>query len=326
MPELGLRFDMRASRPDALPELYAAARHLATRADEAGLDFLQVSEHHHADDGYCPSPLVLAAGLAGCTARIRLRIGVLVLPLHDPVRVAEDAAVLDLASAGRLELAVGAGYRPVEFTMLGADFTDRGALMDDGIRALLDAWTGEPFTYRGRRVLVRPRPQQDPLPLLVGGSSPVAARRAARFGLGFLPTLPGLVDDYLRECARLGVQPGRALYPAPHFLLVSEDPERSWAELGPNLLHDNNAYARGYAAAGSVSPKFRVLADPAELRAGGMYRICTPSEAVELGRSLGPDHLLSLHPLAGGMPAEAAVAAVELFLSEVVPALRSSHG
>jgi hypothetical protein len=106
--------------------------------------------------------------------------------------------------------------------------------------------------------------------------------------------------------------------------MVSEDPDRTWHDVGEYLLHDNNAYAGWYAEVGRTSPKFEVLTDPRELRAAGTYQICTPAEAVALASAAGPDHLLSLHPLAGGMPVQHAFAAVQLFLDEVLPAVRAA--
>ena len=108
----------------------------------------------------------------------------IVAPLYDPLRLAEDIAVLDLSSGGRLITVAGIGYRPEEYAALGRDFERRGALQDEALETLLSAWTGELFDYRGRKVRVTPRPYTRPHPMLfVGGSSRPAARRAARLGL-----------------------------------------------------------------------------------------------------------------------------------------------
>src|SRR6187397_1749408 len=118
--QLSLKFDLRAPQwgtPAA--ELYAAAIDMCEWADDAGFDVVRFLEHHGSDDGYCPSPLVMAAAAAARTSRIRIRVRALILPLHDPLRIAEDAAVVDVISRGRLELVVAAGYVRSEFAMFG---------------------------------------------------------------------------------------------------------------------------------------------------------------------------------------------------------------
>ena len=150
----------------------------------------------------------------------------MILPLHDPLRVAEDVAVLDLASGGRVDLVIGAGYVPAEFAMFERAIADRPRLVEEGMQALMQAWTGEPFEYRGRTVRVTPRPLQRPRPsLALGGSSPASARRAARLADRFVPALPQLWKHYRAERERLGqpVPPGGRV--GPLFLHVAEDPD-----------------------------------------------------------------------------------------------------
>src|ERR1700761_8422980 len=165
MPNLNLRFDMRNPQPGTdKAELYKAAIEMAVWADARGFDTVQFSEHHGSPDGYLPSPIVLAAAVAARTKRLKIRFGVLLLPLHDPIRLAEDLAVLDIVSNGRLTVAFGAGYAAHEFEMFGVDLKDRVKLIEEGIAAIKSAWTGEPFIYRGRRARVMPTPVQQPHP------------------------------------------------------------------------------------------------------------------------------------------------------------------
>jgi alkanesulfonate monooxygenase SsuD/methylene tetrahydromethanopterin reductase-like flavin-dependent oxidoreductase (luciferase family) len=160
-------------------------------ADAHGVDVIRVSEHHGSEDGYCPSPLTALAAIAGRTRRVRLRTMALLLPLYDPVRMAEDVAALDLVSAGRIELVIGAGYRESEFALFGKDRSTRGRQVEEGIAVLRRAWAGEEFSYQGRPVIT-PQPYQTGGPaLLLGGSSHAAARRAARIADGFVPTDEG---------------------------------------------------------------------------------------------------------------------------------------
>src|SRR5688572_17203361 len=124
-------------------ELHRAALDMAAWADRVGIHAVALSEHHGTGDGYLPSPIVAASAIAARTERILINISALLLPLHDPLRVAEDLAVADLLSGGRISVVLGLGYREEEYTMFGAPWADRGAHFDECIQVLLDAWSGE---------------------------------------------------------------------------------------------------------------------------------------------------------------------------------------
>lgn len=178
-----MRFDMRAPTWGAAStaELYGAALDMAQWGEEHGAMALVVSEHHHADDGYLPSPLVLASALAARTKTVPISVGAVLAPLHDPVRLAEDMVVLDCLSGGRASFVLAVGYRPEEYEMFGHDFGARGKRMDEVIGVLQQAFTGEPFEYDGRQVLMGTRPATPGGPMLfIGGHSKPALRRAAR--------------------------------------------------------------------------------------------------------------------------------------------------
>jgi alkanesulfonate monooxygenase SsuD/methylene tetrahydromethanopterin reductase-like flavin-dependent oxidoreductase (luciferase family) len=149
--------------PSAMADRYQASLDMAAYADTHGFALVTLEEHHGADDGWSPSPLVSAGLVFGRCPRIHVVIMALLLPLHDPVRLAEDIAVLDLASGGRLSIVGGLGYRPQEYELLGKSWADRGRLMDEAVDTLLKAWTGEPFEYRGTTVRVTPIPFTRPL-------------------------------------------------------------------------------------------------------------------------------------------------------------------
>src|SRR6185369_3235850 len=233
--------------PNEMSARYRAFVEMAGYAEANGFAMLTLEEHHGADNGWSPSPLIMAGLIFGATKNIGVNISALLLPLHDPMRVAEDIAVLDLASGGRLTTILGLGYRPSEYAAHGKDWSRRGRLMDEAVQALLDAWTGEPFDYRGTTVRVTPRPLTQPHPMvLLGGTSPAAAKRAARFGLPYFPAahLPELEALYYEECAARGtagfcVMPGVDTY----MLHVADDPDRAWAELGEHFLHEASTYA-----------------------------------------------------------------------------------
>ncbi len=319
---LQIRFDLRApSFGPPIERLYAAALEQAAWADAHGFEAVMVSEHHGASDSYLPSPLVVAAALAARTKRIRLRTGALVLPLHDPVRVAEDVAVLDLLSGGRAEIMIAAGYVPSEFAMFGRDLRERARLLEEGIAVLEKAWTGEPFDYQGRRVQVTPRPLQTPRPpILLGGSTVSSAKRAARLADGYIPTIPNLFKIYEEECARLGKKPAPREGGGPLFLHLAKDPEEGWANVGRHVLHDVNAYATWAEQAGVASP-FARSADLDAVKRTGAYQVMTPEACLAMCRALRDGSVLMFHPLLGGIDPDVANESLELFAREVWPRL-----
>jgi probable F420-dependent oxidoreductase len=178
--------------------LYAAALEQVQAAERQGYDWVNVTEHHVAADGYLPAVLAVLAAMAAVTQRIRLSTGMLILTLHHPLRIAEEAAVVDVISGGRLTLGIAVGYREVEFDALGVDYETRGRRFRESVEILQQAWRGEPFTYRGEvfqipEVVVRPQPVQRPsIPLWFGGTTPVALRRAVEHQS---PCFPGATDD-----------------------------------------------------------------------------------------------------------------------------------
>ncbi|MEU8849931.1 LLM class flavin-dependent oxidoreductase [Streptomyces sp. NPDC048384] len=321
MPVTVVRFNL--VEPDATPASlaarYRAALEMAAYADEHGITTVQTEEHHGADNNWLPSPFAFAAAVFGATRRIAVTVSAIIGPLHDPLRLAEEIAVLDLLSGGRLVTVAGIGYRPEEYALFDVDWKRRGRLQDELLETLLKAWTGEPFEYRGRTVRVTPRPYTDPHPLLlVGGSSKAAARRAARLGLPFFPSahLPELEAYYKERLVEYGTE-GWTMMPAAEtpLLHVAEDPDRAWAQYGKHFLHEARTYASWQS--GEIRSAVKSGATTvAELRAEGVYRIVTPEECVALGHAN-----YVLHPLSGGMPVEEGWRSLRLFCERVLPGL-----
>jgi alkanesulfonate monooxygenase SsuD/methylene tetrahydromethanopterin reductase-like flavin-dependent oxidoreductase (luciferase family) len=320
-----IRFDMRAPSwgPASAAELHIATLEIAEWADRVGFDSAVVSEHHGAVDGFLPSPIVAAAAIAGRTRRIGISISALLAPLHDPIRIAEDLAVLDLLSEGRVTTILGLGYRPEEYEMFDAPWETRGAWFDEWVQGLLDAWKGEDFVFRDRKVLpVTPAPFTDPHPpIFIGGRSKAAARRAARFGLNFFPDSsdPALRDAYEAACRAEGNEPGLMVTPEDPvtFVFVHDDPDGYWERIGPHVLHEATTYA-GWQREGETSSASTDATSIEELKAGDRFAVLTPDEAVEHGR----DGNLLLYPLCGGIPPELAWESLHLVEHEVLPRVR----
>jgi alkanesulfonate monooxygenase SsuD/methylene tetrahydromethanopterin reductase-like flavin-dependent oxidoreductase (luciferase family) len=320
-----LRFDMRAPAdgPAEIGDLYATAIEMSVWAEQHGALSVVVSEHHRSPDGYLPSPLILATAIAARTTTIPITIAALLVPLYDPVKLAEDMAVLDVISGGRVAHIAGLGYRPEEYEMFGQSMGERGRRMDECLAVLQRAWAGETFEYDRRTVCVTPQPSTPGGPFLMyGGGTPAAARRAARFGLGFFAQTwaPGLEDAYRSECERLGSEPGMCFLPAPGSatsLFVASDVDRAWKEIGPFMLHDARMYASwlGDTAAASKSTALSIDSLREET---GAYRILTPDQAVEYVHTHGA---LPMHPLCGGCPPDLAWESLRLLADTVLPAL-----
>lgn len=321
-----MRFDMRAKDgPETAPAQYAAAIGMAEWGEANGCVAVQVSEHHGSPDGYLPAPLLLASAIAARTETTPVQVAALLVPLHDPVALAEQMAVLDIVSGGRVSYVCAVGYRPEEYEMFGHPMKGRGRRMEECLEVLRRAWKGEPFDYQGRRVCVTPVPATPGGPVLaMGGNSRIAVRRAARFGMGMI-TQGGdasLEAVYREACAEFGTEPQPFVNPvdadAAHSVFVAEDPDRAWAELGPYLLHDARMYASWMREGTAITRS--VAADVAALRAeNGNYRIFSVDEAVAYVRAHG---ILMTQPLSGGIPPELAWPSLELIAGKVLPAVR----
>ena len=314
-----MRFDMRGpSFAVERAKLYKAALDMAEYADRSGFDNFMLSEHHGSDDGYLPSPIVLAGGIVARTQRMTITLGAMVVPLHDPLRLAEDLAVLDQMSNGRVILVTAGGYIAAEYAMFNKDMSKRGTAVAETIETLRKAWTGKPFEYRGRTVQVTPSPAQAHLPILMGGSVPAAAKRAARVADGFLTHNVELYQIYADEARAHGKHPPPFQQPGPGFVHIAEDPEAAWKKIAPHALHEMNAYGK-WASEGITDSLYREVKSMEELKASGGYAVVTPAECIALGKKFGS---VLLHPLMGGLDPELSWKSLELYVEKVLPAFK----
>ncbi|WP_395395931.1 LLM class flavin-dependent oxidoreductase (plasmid) [Novosphingobium sp. BL-8A] len=309
-----LSFDMRSAPfGTSHAELYAEALDMIAYADENGIENVTLSEHHASEDGYIPVPSLLAAAAGGRTERIAITLGAIVLPLHDPVKIAEQIAVTDLICQGRLHTILVAGCARHEFAAFRRSFGDRGELLDHGLEILVRALAGERFMDGDREVFVRPLPPGQPK-LLVGGGVRASALRAARFGLGFWPMNEELLPVYHDACRDLGRSVGPIMTTAIG-VHVAEDVEQGWNDIGPYILHQMREYARiSGSADDSHSPMHGLLTMEA-VRASGVVQVVTPPECAELA-SRGP---IALLPLTGGLPPAIGWKSLELFVGKALP-------
>jgi alkanesulfonate monooxygenase SsuD/methylene tetrahydromethanopterin reductase-like flavin-dependent oxidoreductase (luciferase family) len=329
MTMLTMRHDFRAPAfgPATSAEIYAAALEQYRWADAQGWDMAVLSEHHGIEDGWLPAPLTMAGIILGSTPRIPVFVSASILPLHDPVRIAEQIAVLDNAAPGRLITVFGAGYKPEEFAMAGVDHAGRGKVLEEYVGVVVRALTGEPFEWRGRTVTVTPLPVTRPHPMiLIGGGVPAAARRAARLRLPMMPmnTDPALTAAYQEESERIGFSGGFVMVPSgPTFVHVTNDPDRTWAQIGDYLLYEAKTYA-SYQTPGQHSTPMVDASTVDELKASPQIVVGTPDQVVEVAGRIPPMGALTFNPLAGGLPPALAWESLELFANAVHPRLKAA--
>ncbi|MGZ8619562.1 MAG: LLM class flavin-dependent oxidoreductase [Actinomycetota bacterium] len=321
--------DVRSDR-----ELYAEALSLAEDAERLGFDSVWTSEHHFVDDAYLPSVLPLSAAIAARTSRVRIGTGLLLAPLHEPLRVAEDAAVVDLIAGGRLVLGIGLGWRAEEFEALGVRMRDRVHRLEDSVAVYRQAWSGELVTggehLRYPEVPVRPLPATTGgPPIWIGGLSEPAIRRAGRIGDGFMAT--EVTPDALREqvtiarAAHTGDGPFEIAVHLPTFAWHGDD---AWQLVRAHhwyvsWKYDDMDAARHRAGEGPLPPEIDDALD-ASLRE--QIVLGTPEEVAERIRELADAAGGSLHFIARlyfpGLAPDVQREAMRVFAKEVAPALR----
>lgn len=329
--ELGVLYDLRNPPDSGIDNatLYRQTLEHIEHMEQLGFDTVWLTEHHFIEDGYLPSVLTMAAAVAARTSRVTIGTAVLLLPLHDPVRVAEDAAVVDLLSNGRLRLGLGLGYKLEEFEAFGVDRRHRATLLEEGVAIIRAAWGDGPFTFHGRhrsyeQLDVTPKPVQRPGPQIwLAGRAPKPVERAARIGDGLIVVGgPDLYREYHEAHRRTGrTDPPRLCIFA--FTYPSDDPERDAAALGRFAAYRMERYAQWYGTAGDLESD-RAMLQAASGAGAVLNPFGTPQQVIDelkAAEQAGATAALWFATLPGATPA-ATIPMFELLAREVMPAVR----
>lgn len=322
-------------------QFYRSQLDLVVESEQIGFDEAWITEHHFIDDGYSPSLFPIGAAIAARTKRIRIGTFLLLLPLHNPVRIAEDTATLDIISAGRFDLGVGLGYRPGEFDDQGIPARERAGRMQESLPILRRLLSGETVTVDGKYnklngIRISPPALQQPHPpIWVGGTAPKAIKRAATMGAHFLSGGPGSVaiyDDALRASGR---DPHDFHVAATLPTYVAPTREQAWAIAAESLRYMAASYLQWTTEAkGKSAAKAPTLPSVEEIvrrqsmdffgedmLVGSPEDVIEKIEAHRLRSRL--THLVSGIALPG-MPPHQIRAGMQLFAREVIPHFRSS--
>lgn len=330
-PRVGLLFDLRnPARWRSDPHrLHAFTLELCEEADRLGIDSLWFSEHHLFDDGYLTQPLTFAAAAAARTRSAGIGTAVLIAPLNHPVAVAEQAALVDSISGGRLRLGIGAGYRVPEFELYGRSPKGRFDVTDAMYERLHELWASGGVT---------PAPIQKPPPVYLGYMGPVGVRRAGRLGAPILTADAALWPQYRRGLEEGGFDASRGRMTGGVQAWVTDDPERDWASVGEHLAYQVNSYRR-HGAEGTELPSPAPLSPESlighrEAERGvlvpkqqrlSQFTFGTPEMVAERIRGYiadAPVETVFLWASIGGMPEEMTRRHVTTICRELAPLLR----
>ncbi len=335
--DVGVMFSFRnpAAWRRAFQDVYADELQLVQEAERLGFDTIWLTEHHFADDGYSPSIITIAAAIAAATERVRIGFNLLLLPLHNAIRVAEDIATLDVIANGRIDPGFGQGYAPHEFAGYGIDRSERLSRFLEGLKVLQGLWSQDTFSYEGRHYQIDsarlvPKPVQTPMPLWLGATSEAGVRRAGRMGANLLGLASGKLQTIYDEARQTGgYDPDTAKVLQLHWTHTAASEDAAWDEAGPHFHHLLSVYGQWAADAGGHQaipmpppPPVEQLRDPAQRM---MFRPgfgTAATVAATLNRAVG--RMRCTHIATGvlpGMAPERTRASLERFAAEVAPRL-----
>lgn len=321
--KVGIYFDLRNPpqwRQDP-SRLYAFTIEACQEAERLGADSVWFSEHHLFDDGYLPQPLTFAAAVAARTTRIRLGTAIVIAPLHHPADLAEQCAVVDLISGGRLDVGLGTGYRIPEFELFDASLKGRYTRTDNTARRLRELWGPGGVT---------PRPVQGRVPIWMGYQGPQGARRAGLLGEGLLSIDPSQWEPYAAGLAEAGHRPETGVMAGVVQGWATEDPERDWPLISKHLEYQLNSYRRHMVeGTGRPAPKPVDLGRVVNTSGSGPlgdFTYGTPefvAETITKGTTGLPVDTVFFWASLGGMSEDATMRNIETICTRLAPLLRS---
>lgn len=333
MVKFGYLFDFR--QPPELSQLssqefYAAMFQQIEYLDQAGFDTIWTTEHHFTDDGYLSAVMPMLAAIAARTKQAKIGSYVILAPFYHPLRLAEDAALIDVISNGRLRLGIGLGYRHEEFEAFQMPQKERLGRTLETVEILKRAWTGERFSFEGKYFTIKdarvlPKPISQPYPeLLWGGMAPQAIRRGARLDMGFACNLGAkeikLYHDALRE---LGKQPPAYSVVNSRLVFIADTEKQAWETIKPALMYQMAMYGK-WLSEGAVESGDHYRPDADALRKSA---ILGPAERVtkmlrEVINGVPMTEITLMMQFPGLDPAKT-MTSLERFGTEVLPVLRT---
>lgn len=334
--KFGLYFAFRNPKQWFRPweDIYAEAFQQMAYAEELGYDAVWLTEHHFVEDGYSPSVLPIASAAAVHTKRLLIGTFVILLPFYHPVRLAEDAATVDVISKGRFILGISAGYRASEFAGYGIRWEDRPGIMDEGLEVLKGCWTQDHYSFHGRHfnvhdVSIYPKPVQLPHPpVYYGGVTNASVRRFARLGFdgwaGGVPTMAGKMELFETEMSRYHRSPEQTKFMSLMWLYVGQDGQSAWADYEEHAKYVHRVYS-GWTreASGRESPHGKVWDEDARRHfLGGDPEFAIRAIEKMVQETPYPIEHLVLGMQLPGMANDKMLRSMELFAAKVMPHFR----
>lgn len=323
--KVGVYFDLRNPprwRQDS-SHLYGFTLEACQEAERLGADSVWFSEHHLFDDDYLSNPLTFAAAAAARTRTVRLGTAIVIAPLHHPVEIAEQSAVVDLLSGGRLELGLGAGYRIPEFELFDASMSSRYAKTDGTVRRLRELWGGDG---------VRPGPVQDRLPIWLGYQGPQGARRAGLLGERLLSADATLWGPYSEGLMEAGHSVDTGVMAGGVQAWVSDDPDRDWPLVSEHLAYQLDSY-RAHMVEGTDRPPPRPIdlnrvVNSTQAGLLGSFTYGTPelvADQIRLATAGAPVDTVFLWASIGGMAEDVVIRNIETICTRLAPLLAAPN-
>ncbi|MGB1884579.1 MAG: LLM class flavin-dependent oxidoreductase [Gammaproteobacteria bacterium] len=322
-------------------ELYRTDLDLAAYSETLGLDHVWLTEHHFIDDGYSPALIPIATAIAAMTTSIRIGTFVMLLPMHQTVRLAEDIATADVISSGRMDIGVGLGYRVGEFAGMGISTKERAKRFAEQLPLLRQLLDGETVNFEGKYhtiegACIRPPAIQQPVPLWVGARGDRALDRAARMGCHLAGVSAEHRLRYREALARHGREPDDYQVSQMVLVYVSDSKDQAWNDTAAPINHmlqlyydwaveaddDNNDDQDSRA----IPTADQIRRDQALEFYGEPAFVGTPDFVYEGLRDLlkrSPCTHLVMMGILPGAPVEGTRRSMELFATEVMPRLKA---